>query len=107
MRRPAPISTLVAVDCAQSPVQEILLGRCQDPLQRVPCLSQDCFESAEPILEPSDRSSYRNPHNLISFGPVLRMNNRILRKPVEGGSSGFSALLRLSLAEVSAQLLLL
>ncbi|KAM6043161.1 uncharacterized protein VSU04_014026 isoform 2-T2 [Chlamydotis macqueenii] len=48
---------------------------------------QDCFESVEPFLQPSDRSSYRNLHNLISFGPVLRMKNRFLYKPVESPGS--------------------
>lgn len=54
-------------------------------------LSQGCFESGEPLLQPSDRNSYGNLHNLISFGPVLR-KNRFLYKPVEGGSAGFSSL---------------
>ncbi|CAM9863327.1 unnamed protein product [Bubo scandiacus] len=45
---------------------------------------QDCFESVEPFLQSSDRNSYGNLHNLISFGPVLRMKNRFLYKPVEG-----------------------
>ncbi|XP_074892838.1 uncharacterized protein LOC142034909 isoform X1 [Buteo buteo] len=44
---------------------------------------QDCFESMEPLLQPSDRNSYETLHNLISFGPVLRMKNRFLYKPVE------------------------
>ncbi|PKU43777.1 mucin-5ac-like isoform x1 [Limosa lapponica baueri] len=44
---------------------------------------QDCFESVEPLLQPSDRNSYGNLHNLISFGPVFRMKNKFLYKPVE------------------------
>ncbi|XP_026719445.1 uromodulin-like 1 [Athene cunicularia] len=48
---------------------------------------QDCFESVEPFLQSSDRNSYGNLHNLISFGPVLRRKNRILYKPVEGPDS--------------------
>ncbi|KAM6044831.1 uncharacterized protein LJ206_018727 isoform 2-T2 [Theristicus caerulescens] len=48
---------------------------------------QDCFESVEPLSQPSDRNSYGNLHNLISFGPVLRMKNRFLYKPVEGPDS--------------------
>ncbi|KAM9657724.1 uncharacterized protein ACIBXB_009495 isoform 3-T3 [Morphnus guianensis] len=45
---------------------------------------QDCSESIEPLLQPSDRNSYENLHNLISFGPVLRMKNRFLYKPMQG-----------------------
>ncbi|XP_032861449.2 mucin-17-like [Tyto alba] len=45
---------------------------------------QNCFETAEPFLQSSDRNSYGNLHNLISFGPVLRMKNKFLYKPVEG-----------------------
>ncbi|XP_037265891.1 uncharacterized protein LOC119158267 isoform X1 [Falco rusticolus] len=48
---------------------------------------QDCFESVEPLIQPSDRNTYGNLHNLISFGPVLRMKNRFLYKPVEGPDS--------------------
>ncbi|KAJ7424938.1 hypothetical protein BTVI_04560 [Pitangus sulphuratus] len=48
---------------------------------------QDCLESVEPVLQPSDRNSYGNLHNLISFGPVWRMKDRFLYKPVEGPSS--------------------
>ncbi|KAM6370543.1 uncharacterized protein J5M81_013527 isoform 1-T1 [Pluvialis apricaria] len=48
---------------------------------------QDCFESVEPLLQPSDRNSDGNLHNLISFGPVLRMKNKFLYKPVEGPDS--------------------
>ncbi|KAK4809570.1 hypothetical protein QYF61_017002 [Mycteria americana] len=60
---------------------------------------QDCFESAEPLLQPSDRNSYGNLHNLISFGPVLRMKNRFLYKPVEGGSPVFFFSLSVSLLQ--------
>ncbi|XP_014805043.1 PREDICTED: mucin-17-like [Calidris pugnax] len=48
---------------------------------------QDCFESVEPLLQPSDRNSYGNLHNLISFGPVFRMKNKFLYKPVESPDS--------------------
>ncbi|XP_068772821.1 streptococcal hemagglutinin-like isoform X2 [Struthio camelus] len=48
---------------------------------------QDCFESVEMLPPPSDRNSYGDLHNLISFGPVLRMKNRFLNKPVEGPDS--------------------
>ncbi|XP_028940271.1 mucin-5B-like [Antrostomus carolinensis] len=41
----------------------------------------------EPLLQPSDRNSYGNLHNLISFGPVLRMKNKFIYKPVEGPDS--------------------
>ncbi|XP_009470559.1 PREDICTED: uncharacterized protein LOC104019062 [Nipponia nippon] len=51
-----------------------------------PGCEQDCFESVEPLFQPSDRNSYGNLHNLISFGPVLRMKNRFLYKPVEAPS---------------------
>ncbi|XP_062464632.1 mucin-2-like [Pezoporus occidentalis] len=48
---------------------------------------QDCFQSVEPLLQPSDRNSYGNLHNLISLGPVLQMKDRFLYKPVEGPDS--------------------
>ncbi|KAM6238370.1 uncharacterized protein LJ264_013120 [Porphyrio hochstetteri] len=48
---------------------------------------QDCFESVETILQPSDRSSHGDLHNLISFGPVLRMKNGFLHKPLAGPDS--------------------
>ncbi|XP_064380284.1 tetratricopeptide repeat protein 12 isoform X4 [Dromaius novaehollandiae] len=48
---------------------------------------QDCFESVEMLPPPSDRNSYGNLHNLISFGPILRTKNRFLYKPVEGPDS--------------------
>ncbi|XP_053943117.1 uromodulin-like 1 isoform X4 [Cuculus canorus] len=48
---------------------------------------QDCFESVEPLLQPSDRNSYGSLHNLISFGPVRRMKNEFRYKPVEGPDS--------------------
>ncbi|XP_027555256.1 proline-rich protein 36-like isoform X2 [Neopelma chrysocephalum] len=48
---------------------------------------QDCLESVEPVLQPSDRNSHGNLHNLISFGPVWRMKDRFLYKPVEGPGS--------------------
>ncbi|XP_069732528.1 mucin-17-like [Phaenicophaeus curvirostris] len=48
---------------------------------------QDCFESVEPLSQPSDRNSYGNPHNLISFGPVWRTKNEFRYKPVEGPDS--------------------
>ncbi|XP_017593865.1 PREDICTED: uromodulin-like 1, partial [Corvus brachyrhynchos] len=49
-----------------------------------PGCEQDCLESVEPLPQPSDRTSYGNLHNLVSLGPVWRMNNRFLYKPVEG-----------------------
>lgn len=51
-----------------------------------PSLCQDCLESVEPLPQPSDRTSHGNLHNLVSLGPVWRMNNRFLYKPVEGGA---------------------
>ncbi|XP_027511532.1 mucin-5AC-like isoform X2 [Corapipo altera] len=48
---------------------------------------QDCLESVEPVLQPSDRNSHGNLHNLISFGPVWRMKDGFLYKPVEGPGS--------------------
>ncbi|XP_075298575.1 uncharacterized protein LOC142364070 isoform X2 [Opisthocomus hoazin] len=48
---------------------------------------QDCFESVELLLQPSDRNSYGNLHKLISLGPILRMKNRFLSKPMEGPDS--------------------
>ncbi|XP_071654902.1 uncharacterized protein [Patagioenas fasciata] len=48
---------------------------------------QKCFESAEPLLQPSDRNSHGNPHNLVSFGPVFRTRNRFLYQPREGPGS--------------------
>ncbi|XP_062450684.1 uromodulin-like 1 [Rhea pennata] len=48
---------------------------------------QDCFESVEMLPPPTNRNSYGNLHNLISFGPILRMKNRFLYKPVEGPDS--------------------
>ncbi|XP_032565622.1 proline-rich protein 36-like isoform X2 [Chiroxiphia lanceolata] len=48
---------------------------------------QDCLESVEPVLQPSDRNSPGNLHNLISFGPVWRMKDGFLYKPVEGPGS--------------------
>ncbi|RMB91972.1 hypothetical protein DUI87_31500 [Hirundo rustica rustica] len=49
-----------------------------------PGCEQDCLESVEPLPQPSDRTSHGNPHSLVSLGPVWRMNNRFLYKPVEG-----------------------
>ncbi|XP_031989468.1 nascent polypeptide-associated complex subunit alpha, muscle-specific form-like [Corvus moneduloides] len=49
-----------------------------------PGCEQDCLESVEPLPQPSDRTSYGNLHNLVSLGPVWKMNNRFLYKPVEG-----------------------
>lgn len=61
-------------------------GSVQDTSRCFPCLSQDCLESVEPLPQPSDRTSYGNLHNLVSLGPVWRMNDRFLYKPVEGGA---------------------
>lgn len=47
---------------------------------------QGCLESVEPLPQPSDRTSHGHLHNLVSLGPVWRMNNRSLYKPVEGGA---------------------
>ncbi|XP_033925513.1 mucin-6-like [Melopsittacus undulatus] len=48
---------------------------------------EDCFGSVEPLLQPSDRNSYGNLHNLISLGPVLQVKDRFLYEPVEGPDS--------------------
>ncbi|KAM8795541.1 LOW QUALITY PROTEIN: ankyrin repeat and protein kinase domain-containing protein 1 [Eudromia elegans] len=45
---------------------------------------QGCSESVEMLPPQSDRKSYGNLHNLISFGPILRMKNKFLYPPVEG-----------------------
>ncbi|TRZ15910.1 hypothetical protein HGM15179_011258 [Zosterops borbonicus] len=49
-----------------------------------PGCEQGCLESVEPLPQPSDRTSHGHLHNLVSLGPVWRMNNRSLYKPVEG-----------------------
>ncbi|KAK2530432.1 hypothetical protein Q9966_009188 [Columba livia] len=48
---------------------------------------EQCFDSVEPLLQPSDRNSHGNLHNLVSFGPVFRTRNRFLYQPMEGPGS--------------------
>ncbi|XP_010220220.1 PREDICTED: uncharacterized protein LOC104574654 [Tinamus guttatus] len=48
---------------------------------------QDCFESVEMLPPQRVSNSYGNLQNLISFGPILRMKNKFLYKPVEGPDS--------------------
>ncbi|XP_048184789.1 uncharacterized protein LOC125338270 [Corvus hawaiiensis] len=64
-----------------------------------PGCEQDCLESVEPLPQPSDRTSYGNLHNLVSLGPVWRMNNRFLYKPVEG--AGLAMLLPILLGSLT------
>lgn len=65
--------------------------------------SQDCLESVEPLPQPSDRTSHGHLHSLVSLGPVRRMNNRSLYKPMEGEA----LLLLFPLQRFFAQLFLL
>ncbi|XP_015739709.1 uromodulin-like 1 isoform X2 [Coturnix japonica] len=48
---------------------------------------QDCFVGAELLPPPGDRNRHRNPHNLVSFGPVLRAADSLEYKPEEGPNS--------------------
>ncbi|XP_072210823.1 uncharacterized protein [Excalfactoria chinensis] len=48
---------------------------------------QDCFLGAELLPPPGDRNRHRNPHNLVSFGPVLRAADSLEYKPAEGPNS--------------------
>ncbi|XP_063273702.1 transforming growth factor-beta receptor type 3-like protein [Prinia subflava] len=75
------------------------LGVC---LPGQPGCEQGCLEGVEPLPQPSDRTSHGNLHNLVSLGPVWRMNNSFLHKPVEGAAPAVSPLLLAGLAACAA-----
>ncbi|CAN8199069.1 unnamed protein product [Coccothraustes coccothraustes] len=52
-----------------------------------PGCEQECLESVEPLAQPSDRTSHGSLLQLVSLGPVWRMNNRFLYKPEEGAAA--------------------
>ncbi|XP_021135129.1 uncharacterized protein [Anas platyrhynchos] len=52
-----------------------------------PGCEQGCIDSVEPLPQPGDRNSPGQLRNLISFGPVLRLKDRFLYKPVQGPDS--------------------